>query len=101
MSESKSDKQLSSRIPDLENYYAENVLSDDLKKIYGEIQVNCGDFREKIFFKNLDVLENKMAIFDKNFTFHTYNMKDFEALIKKIELPSELHEKFEKIAQDE
>jgi hypothetical protein len=48
---------LSYRINDLENFYADSVLSDDLKEIYAQIQENCSEFRNGVFFKMLDIFE--------------------------------------------
>ena len=52
---------LAFRINDLENYYADNVLSDDLKLLYAEVQKNCEDFRSNVFFKNLDIIEEGLV----------------------------------------
>jgi len=57
---------LAYRIGDLENYYADNILSEDLVEIYAEVQKNCEDFRENIFFKNLDILENSLVFINFN-----------------------------------
>lgn len=45
------------RLNYLENYYADQLLSDDLKQMYAQIQLNCSDFRENIFFKNIAIME--------------------------------------------
>ncbi len=52
---------LAYRINDLENYYADSVLSDELKEIYAEVQKDCEDFRSNVFFKNLDILEDTLV----------------------------------------
>lgn len=52
---------LAFRINDLENYYADNVLSDDLKEIYAEVQKDCEEFRANVFFKNLEILEDTLV----------------------------------------
>jgi hypothetical protein len=54
---------LAFKINDLENYYADMVLSDDLKEIYAEVQKECEEFRTNIFFRNLDILEDSLVIF--------------------------------------
>ena len=56
------DNSLANRINDLENYYADNFLSPDLKEFYATIQHECEDFRNDVFFKNLDKLENSLVI---------------------------------------
>jgi hypothetical protein len=55
---------LAFRIADLENYYADSVLSDELKEIYAQVQLNCNDFRNNVFFKNLDIMEVNL-VFNK------------------------------------
>ena len=47
----------SDSLADLENYHAENVLSQDLKQLYFEVQGNLGNFRKAIFEKNIDRIE--------------------------------------------
>jgi len=49
------------RLNNLENYLADNLLSEELKEIYANIQLNCSDFRENIFFKNIDLIEEKLG----------------------------------------
>ncbi len=53
---------LSFRINDLENFYADGFLSDELKEMYAEVQNNCEDFRTNVFFKNLDIIEQNLVI---------------------------------------
>mmetsp|Transcript_18312 Transcript_18312/g.18934 ORF Transcript_18312/g.18934 Transcript_18312/m.18934 type:complete len:103 (-) Transcript_18312:79-387(-) len=45
------------RLNNLENYLADNTLSEELKVLYAQIQLNCSDFRENVFFKNVSLLE--------------------------------------------
>ncbi len=52
---------LVNRLNYLENYYADSILSEDLKHVYEEIQMKCADFRENIFFKNIAILENNLG----------------------------------------
>ncbi len=52
---------LACNIGNLENYYADNILSEELVELYAEVQENCQEFREEIFFKNLDILENSLV----------------------------------------
>jgi hypothetical protein len=65
---------LAYRIGDLENYYADNILSEDLVEIYAEVQKNCEDFRENIFFKNLDILEESLVTIYINLIFTLFNL---------------------------
>lgn len=53
----KEKESLVDRLNNLENYYADSLLSDDLKEVYAQIQLNCADFRENIFFKNVAIIE--------------------------------------------
>jgi len=50
-------KSLADRINDLELYYADTVLPENLKLIYAQIQEDCSEFRNNIFFKMLDIYE--------------------------------------------
>lgn len=52
---------LSDRISDLENFYADSVLGDELKELYAEVQMNCIDFRTNVFMKNVDHLDDKFV----------------------------------------
>ena len=52
---------LSDRISDLENFYADSVLGDELKELYAEVQMNCIDFRTNVFMKNVDHLDEKFV----------------------------------------
>ena len=49
---------LSDKLSDLENYNADNVLSDGLKELYADVQLKCNDFRNNIFFKNIDKMDD-------------------------------------------
>lgn len=52
---------LSYKIADLENYYADMVLTDDLKELYAQVQYNLTDFRNNVFFKNVDIIESELV----------------------------------------
>ena len=52
---------LSDRISDLENFYADIVLGDELKELYAEVQMNCIDFRTNVFMKNVAHLDDKFV----------------------------------------
>lgn len=52
---------LAYKIADLENYYADNFLSDELKELYAEVQHENAEFRNNLFFKNLDLIESTLV----------------------------------------
>ena len=52
---------LSNRIHDLENYYADSVLTGNLKELYTETQQHLENFRYEIFLKNLDKFEETLV----------------------------------------
>lgn len=54
---------LSDKISDLENFYADSVLGEDLKELYAEVQMNCIDFRTNVFMKNLEHLDEHFVSF--------------------------------------
>jgi hypothetical protein len=56
-------KTLGSRILELEDYYADNFLSPEIREIYKKIQEDCADFRENIFLKNINLIENDLVFF--------------------------------------
>ena len=50
---------ISDKISDLENYYADNILTEELKELYAKVQNYCKDFRDNIFFKNVDLIQEQ------------------------------------------
>lgn len=66
-----SNKSLADRINELELYYADTVLPENLKMIYAQIQEDCSEFRNNIFFKMLDIYDANMVnnIREINFIF--------------------------------
>ena len=52
---------LSDKLSDLENYNADNVLSEELKELYADIQLKCNDFRNNVFFKNIDTMDDGLV----------------------------------------
>ena len=70
---------LSDKLSDLENYYADNILTDELKELYATVQLQCADFRYNIFFKNVDLLDatlvRKNIIFKIIFRFNLIKKK--------------------------
>ena len=51
-------KSLADKINELEIYYADTVLPENLKEIYAQVQEDCSDFRNNVFFKMLDIIDN-------------------------------------------
>lgn len=58
----KESQTLCDKISFLENYAADLLLSGDLKEIYAQVQLQCEEFRNNVFFKNLEYLEDKLVI---------------------------------------
>ena len=52
---------LSDKLSDLENFNADMILSEELKEIYADVQLKCHDFRNNIFFKNIDNLDDDLV----------------------------------------
>ena len=57
---------LSDKLSDLENYNADNVLSEGLKELYPEFQLICNDFRNNVFFKNVDNIDEELVSYKIN-----------------------------------
>ena len=102
---------LSDKLSDLENYNADNVLTDELKEIYADVQLKCNDFRNNVFFKNIDNIDESLVSY-KYIKFHiqgkldnkdvppTYGLGNIEQEDKKIETYQELLAKFEAKANE-
>ena len=91
---------LSDKIAQMGNYYVDNVLSNELKEIYAQVQLNCQNFRTNVFIKNVNRLDSNIGIFDKEKKYYTYKEGDIDALLKRVKLSSELIEIYEKKAKD-
>ena len=91
---------LSDKIEKMENYYVDNVLSNELKEIYTQVQLRCEKFRTNVFLKNVAHLDSNIGIFDKDKKYYTYKEGDIDALLRKVKLSSELIEIYEKKAKD-
>ena len=52
---------LSDKLSDLENYNADNVLTDELKELYADVQLKCNEFRNNVFFKNIDNIDEELV----------------------------------------
>ena len=93
---------ISDKISDLENYYADNILTEELKELYAKVQNYCKDFRDNIFFKNVDLIQEQavriiliylfifQGTFDKEDIYHTFDMGNVEEEVKEIQLLPEL-----------
>lgn len=92
--------ELSDKIAKMENYYIDNVLSNELKEIYTQVQLRCEKFRTNVFLKNFAHLDSNIGIFDRDKKYYTYKEGDIDALLKKVKLSSELIEIYEKKAKD-
>ena len=65
-------KQQSQVLSEVENYHIDNILSGEFKDMYKNVQFNLRDFRNNIFSKNIDILdENVVNIFIVIYT-HIY-----------------------------
>jgi hypothetical protein len=63
-------KQQSQVLSEVENYHIDNILSGEFKDMYKNVQFNLRDFRNNIFSKNIDILdENVVNIFIVIYTY--------------------------------
>ena len=63
-------KQQSQVLSEVENYHIDNILSGEFKDMYKNVQFNLRDFRNNIFSKNIDILdENVVNIFIVVYTY--------------------------------
>ena len=105
---------LSDKLSDLENYNADNVLTDELKELYADVQLKCNDFRNNVFFKNIDNIDDELVSYktnyfskfniqgklDKNEIPHTFTLGNIDQEVRKIETYPELLAKFEAKANE-
>ena len=49
------------KFADLENYYVDSLLKGELNQLYKGVQLNCSDFRQNVFSKNLELLDSKLV----------------------------------------
>lgn len=80
-------KQQSQVLSEVENYHIDNILSGEFKDMYKNVQFNLRDFRNNIFSKNIDILdENVVNIFIIIYTYiYTYRIA-FVVLEKTVQL---------------
>ena len=76
---------LSDKLSDLENYNADNVLTDELKEIYADVQLKCNDFRNNVFFKNIDNIDEELVSYKIYFIYKIFYLNR-ENSIQKIYL---------------
>ena len=78
-------KQQSQVLSEVENYHIDNILSGEFKDMYKNVQFNLRDFRNNIFSKNIDILdENVVNIFIVIYTY-IYRI-DFVVLERMVQL---------------
>lgn len=49
------------KFADLENYYVNSILKGELNQLYKDVQLNCSDFCQNVFSKNLGLLDSKLV----------------------------------------
>ena len=80
---------------EVEKFNAKNILKGDLADIYNEIIKNNSDFKENIFFVNLNHYENMIGNCDNKVIQHSYKDMKKEELLKNKYLPlNELYNKY-------
>ena len=80
---------------DVEKFNAKNILKGDLADIYDEVIKDNMDFKENIFFVNLNHYENMIGNCDNNTISHTYKDLKKEELLKNKYLPAkDLYNKY-------
>ena len=80
---------------EVEKFNAKNILKGDLADIYKEIVKDNMDFKENIFFVNLNHYENMIGNCDNKTISHTYKDLKKEELLKNKYLPAkELYNKY-------
>ena len=85
----------------VENLNANKILTSDLWNIYKTVQKNHLNFKNNIFFKNLENLFNDLGKFDKNKNMpHSFSMKNIEPILNEVKTPEELLLKYEKKAKE-
>ena len=85
---------------EVERCNAKNILKGDLAEIYDEIIKENSDFKENIFFVNLNHYENLIGNCDKNIIPHSYKDYRIEELLQKKYFPAkELYKKYDNKAK--
>ena len=82
---------------EVEKFNAKNILKGDLAEMYDEIIKENSDFKENIFFVNLNHYENLIGNCDNKVIQHSFKEYKKEELLKNKYLPSkELYNKYNK-----
>jgi hypothetical protein len=89
---------ISKDIDEAENYDADTVLSPELWQVYANVKAENADFKNDIFNKNINYLLDNVGNFDSEKIKHNFSMEGFPPLMKKIDTPSELLDKYTKKA---
>ena len=85
----------------VENLNANKILKSDLWNIYKTVQKNHLQFKNNIFFKNLENLFNDIGKFDKKKNMpHSFSMNNIEPYLNEVKSPEELLMKYEKKAKE-
>ena len=85
---------------EVEKFNAKNILKGDLADIYKEIVKDNMDFKENIFFVNLNHYENMIGNCDDKKISHTFKEYKKEELLKNQYLPTkELYNKYDRKAK--
>ena len=85
---------------EVEKFNAKNILTGDLAEIYDEVIKENSDFKENIFFVNLNHYENLVGNCDNKVIQHSFKDLKKEELLKRKYLPSkDLYNKYEKKAK--
>ena len=88
-------------INEVEKFNAKNILKGDLAKIYEEVIKENSDFKENIFFVNLNHYEKMVGTCDNRVILHSFKDMKKEELLKNKYLPSkDLYNKYRNKAKD-
>lgn len=85
---------LDETINSVEKNNAKFLLKGRLAEIYEEVVKENTDFKNNIFFKNLNFVENKVGDMDKVLISHTYKDSNKEDLYKNIKTSKEIYNKY-------
>ena len=58
----KENSSLNERLNALEDFYVNNVLSEELKETFFDIRKECKEFKEGLFNPNVELIENDIFI---------------------------------------
>ena len=85
---------------EVEKFNAKNILKGDLAEIYNEVIKDNADFKDNIFFVNLNHYENMVGNCDDKKISHTFKEYKKEELLKNQYLPTkELYNKYDRKAK--